>query len=143
MITKYDELFCHQTVSTFDRPGTSAREWTERAWLQIHHVEGGLHLATGFGYYPNRNIMDAYVCFTIQDQVQYTVRASRELRPEIDRFEVGPFRYEVIEPLKVAAIAPDLEFLQVQQARVGASLILSDQADLVIVLLESSQFSST
>ncbi len=100
MITKYDELFCHQTVSTFDRPGTSAREWTERAWLQIHHVDGGLHLATGFGYYPNRNVMDAFVCFTIRDRVQYTVRASRELRPEIDRFEVGPFRYEIVEPLK-------------------------------------------
>ena len=51
MITNYDELFCHQAVSTFDRPGTSAREGTERAWLQIHHVDGGLHLATGFGYY--------------------------------------------------------------------------------------------
>lgn len=100
MITKYDELFCHQVVSTFDRPGTSAREWTERAWLQVHDIEGTAHLATGFGYYPNRNIMDAFVCFTIRDRLQYIVRASRELRPEIDVFRVGPFSYECVEPLR-------------------------------------------
>lgn len=100
MITKYDEMFCHQVVSTFDRPGTSAREWTERAWLQVHASDGEGHLATGFGYYPNRNIMDAFVCFTIRDEIEYIVRASRELRPEIDVFRVGPFSYEVVEPLR-------------------------------------------
>jgi hypothetical protein len=100
MITKYDELFCHQAVSTFDRPGTSAREWTERSWAQVHDIAGTAHLAAGFGYYPNRNIMDAFVCFTIRDEKEYIVRASRELRPDIDLLEVGPFRYEVVEPLK-------------------------------------------
>jgi hypothetical protein len=100
LITKYDEMFCHQTVSTFDQPGTSAREWTERAWMQVHDIAGTAHLATGFGYYPNRNVMDAFVAFTIQGQTEYVLRASRELRPDIDVFKVGPFSYEVIEPLK-------------------------------------------
>jgi hypothetical protein len=100
MITKHDELFCHQAVSTFDRPGTSAREWTERAWAQVHHIAGIGHLAAGLGYYPNRNIMDAFACFTLQDKKHYIVRASRELRPDIDVLQVGPFRYEVVEPLK-------------------------------------------
>jgi hypothetical protein len=100
MITKHDELFCHQAVSTFDRPGTSAREWTERAWVQVHHIAGIGHLAAGLGYYPNRNIMDAFACFTLQDKKHYIVRASRELRPDIDVLQVGPFRYEVVEPLK-------------------------------------------
>jgi len=100
MITKYDEMFCHQAVSTFDRPGTSAREWTERAWITIYAIAGGGHLAAGFGYYPNRNIMDAFVCFTVRDKTHYIVRASRELRPDIDVFKVGPFSYEVVEPLK-------------------------------------------
>jgi hypothetical protein len=100
MLTKYDELFCHQTVSTFDRPGTSAREWTERSWLMAHDIEGKVHLATGIGYYPNRNVMDAFTCCTIEGRTQFNVRASRELRPQIDQFKVGPFAYEVIEPLK-------------------------------------------
>jgi len=100
VITKYDEMFCHQTVSTFDQPGTSAREWTERAWMQVHDTGGRAHLTTGFGYYPNRNVMDAFVAFAIQGQMEYVVRASRELRPDIDVFKVGPFFYEVVEPLK-------------------------------------------
>jgi hypothetical protein len=107
MITRYDEMFCHQTVSTFDRPGTSAREWTERAWAQVHDTRGEAHIAAGFGYYPNRNIMDAFACFTIRDQTQYIVRASRELRPDIDVTRVGPFRYETIEPLRQVRFALD------------------------------------
>ncbi|OFV87740.1 MAG: hypothetical protein A3J75_04760 [Acidobacteria bacterium RBG_16_68_9] len=107
MITKYDELFCHQAVSTFDTPGTSAREWTERAWMQVHHLNGAAHLATGFGYYPNRNVMDAFACFTIADRTHYIVRASRELRPEIDVCTVGPFRYDVVEALRRARFVLD------------------------------------
>lgn len=100
MITRYDEMFCHQVVSTFDQPGTSAREWTERAWMQVHDIGGTAHLAASFGYYPNRNVMDAFVAFAIQGQSEHVVRASRELRPEIDVFRVGPFSYDVVEPLR-------------------------------------------
>jgi len=107
MITRYDELFCHQVVSTFDRPGTSAREWTERAWAQVHDTGGTAHIAAGLGYYPNRNIMDAFACFTIRDQKQYIVRASRELRPDIDVLRVGPFHYESVEPLREVRFALD------------------------------------
>ena len=105
MIRRHDELFCHQAVSTFDTPGTSAREWTERAWAQVHDTKGSAHLAAGFGFYPNRNIMDAFVCFTIQNRRQYVVRASRELRPNIDLTEVGPFAYECREPLRKVRFA--------------------------------------
>ena len=105
MIRKHDELFCHQAVSTFDTPGTSAREWTERAWVQVHDTAGTAHLAAGFGFYPNRNIMDAFVCFTIQKKKQYIVRASRELRPAIDVTTVGPFTYECLEPLRQVRFA--------------------------------------
>ncbi len=100
MLTKNDELFCHQTVSTFDRPGTSAREWTERAWILLHDKAGTMHLASGFGYYPNRNIMDTFACFVVEDKTLFFIRASRELRPDIDQFTVGPLSYEIAEPLK-------------------------------------------
>src|ERR1019366_5173127 len=105
MITRYDELFCHQAVSPLDRPATSAREWTERAWMMAHTIDGSAHLATGFGYYPNRNIMDAFACLTIRDETLYVVRASRELRPDVDVFDVGPFHYEVVEPLRAVRFA--------------------------------------
>ena len=39
MLTGYDEMLCHQIVSTFDRVDTNAREWTERIWLSAHDTQ--------------------------------------------------------------------------------------------------------
>jgi len=100
MLTKYDELLCHQTVATFDNVGSSAREWTERIWCHAHDREGKMQIVAGFGQYANRNIMDAFVCCIIDNSTQYVVRASRELRPQIDEVRVNPFSYDVLEPLK-------------------------------------------
>lgn len=107
MLTKYDEMMCHQIVSTFDQVDTSAREWTERIWFSAHDTSGKFHLVSGFGYYPNRNIMDAFTCFAIEGKTQYAVRASRELRPAIDEVKVGPFSYQVVEALKKVRCALD------------------------------------
>lgn len=100
MLTKYDEFLCHQIVSTFDHPDTSAREWTERTWFSVHDTQGKLSLVNSFGYYPNRNIIDSYVSICVENKTVYTVRASRVLRPQIDETRVGPFFYEIVEPLK-------------------------------------------
>ncbi len=100
MLTKYDEFLCHQISSTFDHPVTSAREWTERSWCMAHDIKGELILAAGFGYHPNRNIMDAFVCLAVEGKTQYVVRACRELRPRIDEIEVGPFAWDIIEPMR-------------------------------------------
>lgn len=100
MLTRYDEFLCHQIVSTFDHPETSARQWTERVILHTHDTAGRLHMSNGFGIYRNRNIIDAFACCTIDGKTQYNVRASRELRPRPDEVAAGPFAYEVIEPLK-------------------------------------------
>jgi hypothetical protein len=100
MLTKHDEFLCHQTVDTFDSVATSAREWTERIWFSAHDTEGKYQLIGGFGLYPNRNIMDAFVCFVVDRKTQYCVRASRELRPDIDEMRVGPLSYEILEPMR-------------------------------------------
>ena len=107
MLTKYDEMMCHQIVSAFDRVETSAREWTERVWFSAHDTSGKFHLVSGFGYYPNRNIMDVFACFAIEGKTQYAVRASRELRPQIDDVRVGPFSYQVVEALNKVRCALD------------------------------------
>ena len=51
MLTKYDELMCHQIVATFDHVDTSARHWTERVILHTHDDSGKLHMSNGFGLY--------------------------------------------------------------------------------------------
>jgi len=111
MLTKYDEFLCHQTVSTFDHPGTSAREWTERIWFMAHDTKGDFVLVAGFGYYPNRNVIDGFMCLAVEQKTQHVVRASRELRPRIDEVDVGPFSWHVIEPMKkVRAVLSENEY---------------------------------
>ena len=111
MLTKYDELLCHQIASTFDHPATNAREWTERIWFMVHDIKGDFILVGGFGYYPNRNVMDAYMCLAVEGKRQHVVRASRELRPLIDQVTVGPFSWQVIEPMKkVRAMLDENEY---------------------------------
>ncbi len=105
MLTKFDELTCHQVASTFDHPGTSDRAWTEKLWCNLHDTKGELVLATGFGVYPNRNVIDGYGCVNIKNREQYNMRVSRTLRPRIDEIAVGPLSYEVIEPFKKVRIA--------------------------------------
>lgn len=100
MLTKYDELLCHQIVSTFDHVETSAREWTERVWFCAYDTSGRFHLLAGFGKYLNRNTTDAFGSVAVDGRTQYVVRASRELRSQTDEVRVGPFSYDVIEPLK-------------------------------------------
>lgn len=105
MLTKFDELTCHQAVSTFDHPETSDRAWTEKIWFNIHDRDGTLVLATGFGVYPNRNVMDGYGCVNVGNRRQVNLRLSRELRPGIDELSVGPLSYEVVEPFRRLRIA--------------------------------------
>ena len=99
MISKHDECLCHQIVSTFDHVDTSDRQWYERAWLVTHDNSGEIMVDTGFGKYTNRNVMDAFGGVALRGTSQYTVRASRELRPNVDSLVVGPLSYEIIEPL--------------------------------------------
>ena len=100
MLTKHDELTCHQVVQTFDAVDTSDRAWTEKLWCNVHDAAGELVLATGFGVYPNRNVLDGYACVNVANQRQHNLRVSRELRPRIDEVAVGPLAYEVIEPYR-------------------------------------------
>ena len=105
MLTKFDEMTCHQVVSTFDHPETSDRAWTEKLWCNVHDTKGELVLATGFGVYPNRNVLDGYGCVNIGNREQYNMRMSRVLRPRIDEIALGPLSYEVVEPYRKVRIA--------------------------------------
>lgn len=107
MLTKFDELTCHQEVSTFNSVGTSDRAWTEKLWCNVHDREGKLVVATGFGVYPNRNVIDGYGCVNVHNEVQHNVRLSRELRPRIDEVALGPLKYDVIEPYRRILITMD------------------------------------
>lgn len=94
-----DEMLSHQIVDTFARVGESDRSWTEKIWAMAAARDGSLSIAFGLGKYINRNVMDGFAGVSRGNE-QWTVRASRRLAPDLERNEVGPIAYEVIEALE-------------------------------------------
>ncbi len=94
-----DETLHHQITDTFATVSQSDRSWTEKVCAMAAPRDGGIQLAFGLGRYPNRDVLDAYAGVS-RGVEQWTVRASRRLTPDVERTEVGPIRYEVLEPLR-------------------------------------------
>lgn len=98
-ITEWDDYLIHQTAKTIDAMESDDIDAMERFYVGCHNAEGTLHFTSGLGSYPNRNIMDGYVCVRHND-VQYNLRVSRHLQGDRTNTKVGPLSFKVIEPLK-------------------------------------------
>lgn len=98
-LLKADESFNHQIVDTFASVLQSDYSWTEKVCGMAAARDGSLAVGFGFGKYVNRNIVDAYGGVS-RGVAQWTVRASRELSNDPDGVDVGPLRYEIVEPLR-------------------------------------------
>lgn len=94
-----DELLCHQTPETFATIAHSDISWTEKLWASLFARDGSLQVDVGLGKYHNRNVIDCFAGIS-RGKEQLTVRASRRLDADPERVGVGPFDYEVLEPLK-------------------------------------------
>jgi hypothetical protein len=94
-----DEALTHQIVDTFARVGQTDRSWTEKIWAMAAARDGSLSVAFGLGKYINRNVMDGFAGVS-RGTEQWTVRASRRLSPDLERTEVGPITYDIVEPLR-------------------------------------------
>lgn len=94
-----DEYLHHQITDTFATVSQSDRSWTEKIWAFAGARDGSLSLGFGLGKYANRGVMDG-VAGVSRGREQWTVRASRELGLDRDRYEIGPIRYEILDPLR-------------------------------------------
>ena len=99
MITGLDEMLNHQIVDTHATVSTSELSWTEKIWTAIVRKDGAMGIDFGLGRYHNRGVMDGWAAVS-RGSEQWTVRANRELRDDPTITEVGPLRYEIIEPLR-------------------------------------------
>ncbi|MBF4997272.1 hypothetical protein IRT45_08895 [Nocardia sp. BSTN01] len=97
VLTAADEYLCHQTVSSFEQVTTTDRNWTEKGYVVAYDTSGTVMIAVGIGKYTNRDVMDAFAGVAVPGR-QWNVRASRELRPQIDNTVVGPVTWEIISP---------------------------------------------
>ena len=93
-----DETLNHQIVDTFATTTTSDHSWTEKIWSAMVRKDGKLGIDFGLGRYHNRGVLDGWAAVS-RGRKQWTVRATRESRDDPGVMDVGPLRYEIIEPL--------------------------------------------
>jgi hypothetical protein len=97
VLTAADEYMCHQAVTSFEQVTTTDRNWTEKGYVVAYDIAGEVMVAVGIGKYTNRDVMDAFAGVAVPGR-QWNVRASRELRPDLDTTAVGPVTWEVVTP---------------------------------------------
>lgn len=122
-----DEQFTHQVVETFATVGPSDPAWTEKVCGMAAARDGSLQIGFGFGKYTNRNVVDAYAGIS-RGVEQWVVRGSRALSSDPDSVNVGPIRYEVLEPLKQVKVV--LEANEVQP--IAFELVFHSRAACVV-----------
>ncbi len=98
MISAWDDFPVHQSAEPVRLVATSDRNCYDRYYFNCHASSDELFLVMGMGQYPNLGTQDAFAVVR-RGPFHRVVRASRELG---DRSEnrVGPFRIEVLEPLR-------------------------------------------
>lgn len=98
-LSPYDDFPIHQTAEVIRHPATSDRNFYDRYYFMCHGSSDELMLVFGLGQYPNLSVQDAFVLVR-RGTMHRVVRASRELGADRMDLTVGPFRIEVLEPLK-------------------------------------------
>lgn len=106
-----DEGFNHQIVETHATVLHTDPAWTEKVWGSVCSPDGALAVSFGFGKYVNRNVVDGFGGVSRGVQ-QWSVRASRALSSNVDTVDVGPLRYEVIEPLRAVRVILEANAIQ-------------------------------
>ena len=101
-----DEYPVHQIPLSMEYVGTGDRNFYDRSYFAGHDRTGDVLLITGLGVYPNLGVIDAYATVRRGDR-QWAVRFSDALGDDRRNQRVGPYRIEVIEPLRRIRLACD------------------------------------
>jgi hypothetical protein len=122
-----DEQFNHQVVETFATVGQSDPAWAEKVCGMAAAKDGSLQIGFGFGKYTNRNVVDAYAGIA-RGREQWVVRGSRALNIDPGNVNVGPIRYEVMDPLHQIKVTLE----QNDQQPIAFELVFSSMAACVV-----------
>jgi len=97
-LSSYDDFPVHQSPELIAHAATSDRNFYDRYYFNLYPNSHELFAIFGLGQYPNLGTTDAFIDVRYGDK-QHIIRSSQ---PLVDRYDtsVGPFRVEVIEPLK-------------------------------------------
>lgn len=118
MLSRFDDYPIHQTPEPVAHVATSDRNAYDRYWFNGYAADGEFYFGVGMAIYPNLHILDCGFSI-VRDGEQHAFHASRRAPRDPSETEVGPFRIEVVEPMKrlrvrladnETGISADLEF---------------------------------
>ncbi len=106
MLTRFDDYPIHQTPEPIARPAASDRNVYDRYWLNGYARDGEFYFGIGLGLYPNRGIMDCGFSI-VRGGAQHAFHGSRRAPAEPSETAVGPFRIEILEPMRALRVVLD------------------------------------
>ena len=106
MLSHFDDYPIHQTPEPIAHPAASDRNVYDRYWFNGFAIDGEFYFGIGAALYPNLGIMDCGFSI-VRHGVQHAFHASRRAPREPSRVEVGPFRIDILEPMRRLRIVLD------------------------------------
>ncbi len=100
MLNKLDDYPVHQTAEPLAHPVTSDRNVYDRTWFNGYAPDGSYYFGIGMAIYPHRGILDCAFSVVQPGQRQHCFYGSRRAPLERTEMQVGPFRIDIIEPMK-------------------------------------------
>jgi hypothetical protein len=104
VLNRLDDFPIHQTPEPIAHPATSDRNVYDRTWFNGYAGDGSYSFGVGMAVYPHRGILDGAFSVVTPDGRQHCFYGSRRAPAERTEMQVGPFRIEVIEPMKRARV---------------------------------------
>ena len=107
MLNKLDDFPVHQTPEPLAHVATSDRNAYDRTWFNGYAPDGSYYFGIGMAVYPHRGIMDCAFSTVRPGERQHCFYGSRRAPIERTEMDVGPFRMEVVEPMRRTRIILD------------------------------------
>lgn len=100
MLNKLDDYPIHQTPEPIAYSATSDRNVYDRTWFNGYAPDGSFYFGIGMAIYPHRDVMDCAFSVVQPEMRQHCFYGSRRAPQERTDMQVGPFRIEVIKPMR-------------------------------------------
>jgi hypothetical protein len=84
-------------------PASSDRNVYDRYWFNGYADDGEFYFGVAMGLYPNRGVLDCGFSI-VRDGEQHSFHGSRRAPGEPGDLSVGPFRIEIVEPMRRARV---------------------------------------
>jgi len=104
MLNKLDDFPVHQTSEPIAHPVTSDRNVYDRTWFNGYANDGSYYFGVGMAVYPHRGIFDCAFSVVQPNKLQHCFYGSCRAPAERTDMSCGPFRVEIIEPMKRARV---------------------------------------